>query len=167
MSPISTVAGLQAQGNAHDIIPALFEQSRGNGAVNSAAHAYKYALQAFAPFRFFVDYTISRPTMQSNLNFTSRNHFVFLRNIFVYFLLWCFLGVIFRLAHDYRKIKSRNPLAESGKKEYNKRYIEGLCALDTRTDPCAAIVYTRFTFVDNAALVIAGSYFQGRIYFVS
>ena len=23
--------------------------------------------------------------------------------------------------HDYRKIKSRNPLAESGKKEYNKK----------------------------------------------
>ena len=84
---VRAVAGLQAQCYTHDIISALFEQSRGNGAVNSAAHPYKYALQAFAPFRFSVDYTISRPTMQSSLNFTSRNHFVFC-GIFLY--IFCY-----------------------------------------------------------------------------
>ena len=76
--------------------------------------------------------------MQSVKSLIFRNDFAYIKDMFIYFLSLCLFVVIFRLTHDRRKIKSRNPLAESAKKEYNIRYIEGLCALDIRTGPCAA-----------------------------
>ena len=50
---VRAVAGLQAQSNAHGVVSALLEQSRRNGAVNSAAHSYKHALHLCAPLRHF------------------------------------------------------------------------------------------------------------------
>ena len=56
--------------------------------------------------------------MQSVKSLIFRNDFVYIKDMFIYFLSLCLFVVIFRLTHARRKIKSRNPLAESAKKEY-------------------------------------------------
>ncbi|HCX47350.1 MAG TPA: PHP domain-containing protein [Ruminococcaceae bacterium] len=100
--------------------------------------------------------------MQSVKSLILRNDFAYIKDMFIYFLSLCLFVVIFRLTHDRRKIKSRNPLAESAKKEYNIRYIEGLCALDIRTDPCAATLIIQHSNSSKMRLLsLPGLIFKG------